>query len=353
MIRRQLKASSRVRREIIEFCTDRQSVRLFVRPAQFCIKFATAERAIVGSETPQPGCHSISKHRYALISYLLAPHHPRLRQRWYSAILAAPKRQPMNLFVEHEAKMRGFTQMRVSIIASLAILTLLAVVPAAHAQSTVGTITQVQGTANIQRNGANIAAVPNLPVMLHDQISTDTNGSLTISLVDNSSLQLGASSTITIDNSVLVNGVGAPSKVGLLNGDLHTVILGAMRGTSTTFEVNTPNAIGAVRGTEWSEHYDTEDHHGCRKTTKFNVEDGTVQVCNTENPPVCKDIHKGEHTEVRCGAFWEGGGLGGIGAGALGLGLAAGAGVGIAAGAGAFNGSGGGGGQPPPATKSK
>ena len=245
--------------------------------------------------------------------------------------------------------------MKVLTMASLAILTMLAivaVVPAAHAQSTVGTITQVQGTANIQRNGANIAAVTNMPVMLHDQISTDANASLTISLVDNSSLQLGASSTITIDNSVLVNGVGAPSKVGLLNGDLHTVILGAMRGSSTTFEVNTPNAIGAVRGTEWSEHYDTEDHHGCRKTTKFDVEDGTVHVCNTENPPVCKDIHKGEHTQIRCGAFWEGGGLSGIGAGALGVGLAAGVGVGAAAGAGAFNGSGGGG-QPPPATKFK
>jgi FecR protein len=260
----------------------------------------------------------------------------------------------MNPIPENEVKMRGLTQMKISARASLIILAMLAMVamvPAAHAQSTVGTITQVQGTANIQRNGATIAVVPNLPVMLHDRISTEANASLTISLVDNSSLQLGASSIITIDESVLVNGVGAPSKVGLLNGDLHTAILGAMRGSSTTFEVNTPNAIGAVRGTEWNEHYDTEDHHGCRKTTKVDVEDGTVQVCNTENPPVCKDIHQGQHTEVRCGAFWEGGGLGGLGAGALGIGLAAGAGVGIAAGAGAFNGPGGG--PPPPASKSK
>ena len=238
---------------------------------------------------------------------------------------------------------------RIASLMVLAMLAIVAVVPAAQAQNTVGTITQIQGTANIQRKGATIAVVPNLPVMLHDQITTDANASLTIGLVDNSSLQLGAASTITIDESVLVNGVGAPSKVGLLNGDLHTVILGAMRGSSTTFEVNTPNAIGAVRGTEWNEHYDTNDHHGCRKTTKVDVDDGTVQVCNTENPPVCKDIHKGEHTEIRCGAFWEGG-IGAVGAGAIGVGLAAGIGVGVAAGAGAFNGPGG---QPTPATKSK
>ncbi len=248
--------------------------------------------------------------------------------------------------------MRGFIQMKFSRIVSLlimAILTIAAAVPAAHAQNTVGTITQIQGAANIQRNGATIAAAPNMPVMLHDQISTGADGSLTIGLVDNSSLQLGASSTITIDSSVLVNGVGAPSKVGLLNGDLHTVILGAMRGSSTTFEVNTPNAIGAVRGTDWNEHYDTENHNGCAKNTRVAVDDGTVQVCNTENPPVCKDIHKGQKTEVRCGAFWEGAGLGPVGAAALGVGLAAGIGVGIAAGAGGFNG----GGEGPPAKKPK
>ena len=175
--------------------------------------------------------------------------------------------------------MRGFTQMKFSGIASLimlAMLAIVAVVPAAQAQNTVGTITQIQGTANIQRNGATIAAVPNLPVMLHDQITTDANASLTIGLVDNSSLQLGAASTITIDESVLVNGVGAPSKVGLLNGDLHTVILGAMRGSSTTFQVNTPNAIGAVRGTSWHEHYDEDEHKeskGCRQTTEVDVDD--------------------------------------------------------------------------------
>jgi hypothetical protein len=236
------------------------------------------------------------------------------------------------------------TSWRITALFLVALLMIVAAVPSAHAQNTVGTITQITGTATIQRGGATIAAVPNMPVMLHDRIVTQPGASLTIGLVDNSSLQLGESSTITIDDSVLVNGVGAPSKVGLLGGKLHTVILGAMRGGSTTFQVNTPNAIGAVRGTSWDESYDEEEHKeakGCRQTTQVAVDDGTVQVCNTANPPECKDIHKGEHTYVRCGAFWEGGGLGGVGATALGVGLAAGVGVGIAAGAGAFNGGGG------------
>jgi len=175
----------------------------------------------------------------------------------------------------------------------------------------------------------------------------EANASLTIGLVDNSSLQLGESSTLTIDESVLVNGVGAPSKVGLLGGDLHTLILGAMKGSSTTFEVHTPNATGAVRGTDWHEHFDRDEHKeskDCRETTEVDVNDGTVQVCNTATPPECRDVPKGHHTFVRCGAFWEGGvnpggALGPLGATALGIGLAGGIGVGAYAGAGGFGSS--------------
>jgi hypothetical protein len=235
---------------------------------------------------------------------------------------------------------RGISRwLRMWSLAAVVMIAMAAIGPSAHAQSTVGTITQLSGTANIQRAGATIAAAPNMPVMLHDRVITDANSSLTIGLVDNSSLQLGASSTLVIDDSVLVNGVGAPSKVGLLGGDLHSVIVGAMRGPSTTFEVHTPNAIGAVRGTDFNTHFDTQKHTAnpfCFETTRVDVNAGTVQVCNTATPPVCKDIHQGQHTTVRCGVFWLD--IGPVGLGAIGAVGAAGIGVGAAAGAGAFNG---------------
>jgi hypothetical protein len=145
---------------------------------------------------------------------------------------------------------------RIASLNALIMLATIALVPAAHAQNTVGTITQLTGVAHIQRNGATTPAMVNEPIMLHDKISSDPNSSLTIGLVDNSFLQLAASSTVTIDDSVLVNGVGAPVKVGLWAGDLHSVILGAMRDTPTKFEVHTPNAVGAVRGTDFWVHYD-------------------------------------------------------------------------------------------------
>src|SRR5579863_3964857 len=120
----------------------------------------------------------------------------------------------------------------------LTIITIMMIAPAASAQSTVGTITQVQGVANIQRGAASVPAAVNTPVQLHDKITTESGASLTIGLVDNSSLQLGPSSTLTMDESVAVNGVGAPSKVGLLGGSVHSTIVGAMRGNSPAFEVD-------------------------------------------------------------------------------------------------------------------
>jgi len=77
--------------------------------------------------------------------------------------------------------------MKFSRIASLfafVVLTIVAAVPAAQAQHTVGTITQVQGTPNLKRNGASIAATRNMPVILHGRVATDANSSLTIGLVE-------------------------------------------------------------------------------------------------------------------------------------------------------------------------
>ena len=253
-----------------------------------------------------------------------------------------------------ERKQYDMNFLRIAALFVLAMLTIMTSVQSADAQNTVGTITQIQGVANIQRGGATIAAAQNMAIMLHDKIVTEANASLTVGLVDNSSLQLGASSTLTIDESMLVNGVGAPSKVRLLDGDLRTLIVGAMKGSTTTFEVHTPNAIGAVRGTGWLTRYSNSPepaYANCLQFTTVDVSEGTVHVCNDEKQckkRECQDLTAGTHIKVACCGFFEastssGGGLstaGTVGLGVAGVGVAAGAGVGIAAGAGAFGSSG-------------
>ena len=240
-------------------------------------------------------------------------------------------------------------------LAMLAIVAILAVVPAAHAQNTIGTITQLTGAANIERGGTTIAAAPNTPVMLHDKIVTQPGASLTITMVDNSEMDLGASTTLTIDESFLANGVGAPSKVSLPTGTMHFLVQGAMKGPTTTFEVHTPNAVGAVRGTEAkidSSQAPRKDNDDCFQYTDVDVVDGTVNVKIIASGE-SQDVHAGKHVTVRCGGWlWAGNPIVGPVVGtALGIGIVGGGIVGGIAGAGGFGGGGGGGSPPPKSPK--
>jgi hypothetical protein len=118
-----------------------------------------------------------------------------------------------------------------------------------------------------------------------------------------------------------------------------------MKGSTTTFQMHTPNAVGAVRGTEWDTSYSEgvarEKYPNCTQFTDVAVQDGTVNVSVEQDPTKNEDVHAGKKTTVACGALVSGGtsGAGGFGAGAAAAAggvVAAGAGVGIAAGVGAF-----------------
>jgi len=192
-------------------------------------------------------------------------------------------------------------------LVSLVVLTILTVMlsaPAAHAQGAIGAITQVQGVANIQRGSANVVAAVNTPVELHDQIVTQPGASLTIGLVDNSSLQMGPSSTLTLDESVGVNGVGAPSKVSLTGGTVHSTIVGAMRSNSPAFEVDTPNASAVVKGTEWTTTYSDQNQDGfpdCKQFTWVDVQDGKVNVTICPHAGGASEtVDAGGHKFVAC-----------------------------------------------------
>jgi len=203
--------------------------------------------------------------------------------------------------------MRIESRLIYSRLVSLVVLTILTVmlsVPAAHAQGAIGAITQVQGVANIQRGSLNVVAAVNTPVELHDQIVTQPGASLTIGLVDNSSLQMGPSSTLTLDESVGVNGVGAPSKVSLTGGTVHSTIVGAMRSNSPAFEVDTPNASAVVKGTEWTTTYSDQNQDGfpdCKQFTWVDVQDGKVNVTICPHSGGASEtVDAGGHKFVAC-----------------------------------------------------
>ena len=193
-----------------------------------------------------------------------------------------------------------------STLVSLVVPTILAIVlgvSTANAQSTVGTVTQVKGAASIQRGTASVPVVPNLPVQLHDKIVTQPDASVTVGLIDNSSIQLGPSTTLSIDESTAINGIGAPSKMTLLGGSIHTVIVGAMKGHP--YEVRTPNAISTAHGTEWdlsySEGTTRDGYQDCKQFTDVKVQDGTVNVANAQTGTGAQDVPAGHLAVIGCG----------------------------------------------------
>ena len=153
-------------------------------------------------------------------------------------------------------RQHNYSNFRRPVLFAAIVILQIAIAQTACAQTTVGTVTDVSGVVNVTRGGSTMTAVKQMPIFLHDKIATQPGGSIKIGMVDNSSLQLGEKGILTMDESVLINGVGAPSRVGLLGGKLHALIGGAMRGNTTTFEVHTPNAVGAVRGTEFDISYE-------------------------------------------------------------------------------------------------
>jgi len=190
-------------------------------------------------------------------------------------------------------------------LASFVVPTILAIavaVSTAHAQSTVGTVTEVKGAVSIQRGASNVAVVPNLPIQLHDKIVTQPDASVTVGLIDNSSIQLGPSTTLSFDESTAINGIGAPSKMTLLGGTIHTVIVGAMKGHP--YEVRTPNAISSAHGTEWDLSYsegNTRDgYQDCKQFTDVKVQDGTVNVANAQTGTGAQDVPAGHFATVGC-----------------------------------------------------
>ena len=179
-------------------------------------------------------------------------------------------------------------------------------VTAAFAQD-LGTISRLEGTAQVQRGGNTIQAALSMAVRLHDRITTGKNTYLTISMLGGSAMTLSSNSVLTIDESANIGGAEAPRRVGLLAGGLHTLISGAMRSSSNiAFEVHTPNAVGAVRGTEWDEQYEQgtprlPQYKDCVEYTEVWVEDGVVHVTNPAVPgDPGQDVTKGHYVIVAC-----------------------------------------------------
>jgi ferric-dicitrate binding protein FerR (iron transport regulator) len=218
-----------------------------------------------------------------------------------------------------------------------------------------GSVTAIQGKVVILRGSNQLAGVYGTPVQVGDRVTTAAGSQVTITLDDGTQLELAESSTLTIiANRLNASGQRAETRVDLLGGLLHSLVRFAP-GNAPNYEVHTPNAVAAARGTSYDTQYSkgvpNDKYPGCLEFTNVSVFDGTVEVTNPTNPSSPPAYVKpGQKVIVPCGAAVAMAGVGtGVGTTALVVGGvivgAAGAGVGGAAAAGAF--SGGSSGNPP------
>lgn len=128
--------------------------------------------------------------------------------------------------------------------------------PAAHAQEQVGSVSAIEGSAEVRRGdaGAWTAVASGSPVLLGDHLRTLADSKLRVVLREDSVLTLAANSELAVTEQVIAP---APvSRLQVLFGTLKAIVTERYGGPQAQFEVETPTAVAGVHGTGFIASYD-------------------------------------------------------------------------------------------------
>ena len=175
----------------------------------------------------------------------------------------------------------------------------------AWAQQVVGSVSQLSGAVQLVRTGITSGVTLSMPVQLHDQLSTGVASAVTVTLADNqSTVALAESTTLVFDENVVVGGVRQRTVARLLGGGVSSLIRTALFAGTPTFEVHSPNATAATRGTDFDTSYIDgvirPGFEGCQRYTDVRVREGVVALTNPANPTAEVDVPAGYETTVPC-----------------------------------------------------
>jgi hypothetical protein len=169
-----------------------------------------------------------------------------------------------------------------------------------------GSVTALQGKVTIERTGNSaFAAQVNQAVGIGDRVATGPRSRVTITLSDGTQLGLSESSILVVADSRLdASGHRAHTEIDLIRGLLHSLVRHT-EGNAPNYEVHTPNAVAAARGTDYDTDYvegeKRNGHDDCRKFTDVRVYDGVVEVWNPSAPGNSVKVKKAHKTVVPCG----------------------------------------------------
>ena len=151
--------------------------------------------------------------------------------------IAMNKIKPVNDRSRKQISNRSFAFVAASAMLGLGLLASLL----ARADGSVGSVTRISGSAQIERGGATLAAQQGTPVMVHDKVTTQPGASVTLGFSDGSSIVMSSASSVAVDDITAVNGQPVPSHVTLISGDIGTVVPDEA-GEPHSVEVTSPNS---------------------------------------------------------------------------------------------------------------
>src|SRR5580692_8178503 len=199
---------------------------------------------------------------------------------------------------------RGRMNYSAGVVARLLLFSALFLVSrTAVAQTAAGSFQSVNGQVHIDRAlGATVGAASGVGVNVGDRIITGPNGHAVIILSDQSRLELGPASSITLDQFTIIGGA-TEMRVNLSSGVVRS-LMNAVSGAAPDYEVHTPNAIAVVRATKfdtaYSENVIRPGYRGCEKYTDVSVYQGNVNLAPAGAPAAGEDVHAGYEATLPC-----------------------------------------------------
>ena len=144
-----------------------------------------------------------------------------------------------------------------------------------------------------------------MPIKVRDKLRTTAKSKVTVTFRDGSKLVLSESSSYTIDEYSIGATNRIRASIALWAGHLRAIVFIAAGGVPD-FEVHTPNAIAAVRGTEFETAFIADrpcpEDRSCMRYTTVGVFHGVVAVANIANPAQAVQVSEGYETTVACEA---------------------------------------------------
>lgn len=158
-----------------------------------------------------------------------------------------------------------------------------------------GKFTLVKGNVSLERKGEFLASGVETPVFSKDLITTGEKSRAKLLLIDDSLLVIGQNSSLEI-TEYFITGDKREGVFSLSSGKLYTKVKKFLTSDSK-FEVHTPTAVAAARGTEWISVVESNSG-GTFYSLKY-----PIIVFNPEFPTQRVTVNEGQFTVVAVGAL--------------------------------------------------